>query len=97
MYYICAYGHFSTLLHNKDCNSVPATLAEYIKGYDYLKLQIMKDMDRICQQPGLMANVSKEWRNTWAPKIVQCGEKDASIRSLPPLLQMVDSNNPGMI
>ena len=57
----------------------------------------MKDMDRICQQPGLMANVSKEWRNIWAPKIVQCGEKDASIWSLPPLLQMVDSNNPGMI
>ena len=45
---------------------------------------------QICQQPGLMANVSKEWRNIWAPKIEQCGEKDASIQSLPPLLQMVD-------
>ena len=32
----------------------------------------------------------------WVPKTIECGEASGSSRSLPPLLEIVDSDNPGM-
>ena len=32
----------------------------------------------------------------WVPKTIECGEASGSSQSLPPLLEIVDSDNPGM-
>lgn len=41
----------------------------------YLKLQLTRNRDRICQQPGLMATLSSDWWDIWSLKIV-CVKKN---------------------
>ena len=65
-------------------------------SFTLISLQLLKDMDRVCQQPGLTMKISRDWRDIWVPKIIECGEASGSSRSLPPLLEIVNSDNPGM-
>jgi len=60
----------------KVCNSIQkhAHLCKLIIQHEwkfiYLKLQLTRNRDRICQQPGLMATLSRDWRDIWSLKIV---------------------------
>ena len=40
--------------------------------------------------------ISRDWRDIWVPKIIECGEASGNSQSLPPLLEIADSDNPGM-
>jgi len=87
----------------KVCNSIQrhADLCKLIIQHEwkfiYLKLQLTRNRDRICQQPGLMATLSRDWRDIYmVTKDCMCEEECDCIQSLPHLLEMVDPDNPGM-